>query len=39
MLRSNELNENPIGHCNTGKSNYYDIEGDLSPLTGEKKHF
>jgi hypothetical protein len=27
------------GWCYTGKHNYYDIEGDVSPLTNEKTYF
>ncbi len=28
------LNNNNAGYCCTGKSDYYDIEGEVSPLTG-----
>ncbi len=34
-----KLNENATALCWTGKLNYYDIEGDVSPLTGEKEKF
>ena len=39
LLRGDKLNENAEARCWTGKSNYYDIEGDVSPLTGEKENF
>ena len=30
------LNQHNKGECWTGKDHYYDIEGDLSPLTNQK---
>jgi hypothetical protein len=39
LLTGNMLNNNNEGRCLTGKSNYYHIEGDVSPLTGEKEKF
>jgi hypothetical protein len=33
------LNEHNQGCCFTGKGCYYDIEGDLSPLTNQKGNF
>ena len=33
------LNGKNNGYCYTGKSNFYDIEGDLSPLTNQKDYF
>ncbi len=40
VLRGDKLNEKyAAAYCLTGKSNYYDIEGDVSPLTGEKREF
>ena len=36
---SNPINGYNNGYCYTGKSNYYDIEGAVSPLTGEKDRF
>ena len=38
-LYGDKLNENAYARCRTGKSYYYDIEGDVSPLTGEKNNF
>ncbi len=34
-----QLNAHNIGWCKTGKSSYYDIEGDKSPLTNQKDDF
>jgi hypothetical protein len=34
-----ELNQHNKGVCFTGKDNYYDIEGDMSPLTNQKDRF
>jgi len=39
LLTGDILNNNNEGRCNTGKDRYYDIEGDVSPLTGEKEKF
>jgi hypothetical protein len=39
LLTGNILNNNNEGRCCTGKGKYYDIEGDKSPLTGEKDEF
>ncbi len=36
---SDTLNNNNAGYTRQGKSNYYDIDGDVSPLTGEKDRF
>jgi hypothetical protein len=33
------LNEHNEGCCVTGKDRYYDIEGDVSPLTNENFSF
>ena len=33
------LNNHNEGYCWTGKDKFYDIEGDVSPLTNQKKHF
>jgi hypothetical protein len=33
------LNQHNQGECWTGKDRYYDIEGDVSPLTNQKDHF
>jgi hypothetical protein len=33
------LNQHNQGYCNTGKQWYYDIEGDVSPLTNQKGAF
>jgi hypothetical protein len=33
------LNQHNGGRCYTGKGNYYDIEGDVSPLTNQKNKF
>ncbi len=33
------LNQHNQGVCYTGKGNYYDIEGDVSPLTNQKERF
>ncbi len=39
-LTGDKLNENAeYALCLTGKYNHYDIEGDVSPLTGEKNKF
>ena len=40
LLRSDTtLNQHNKGWCKTGKWRYYDIEGDVSPLTNQKDHF
>jgi hypothetical protein len=33
-VEGSTLNSNNAGYCWTGKSRYYDIEGEVSPLTG-----
>jgi len=33
------LNQHNKGFCYTGKQYYYDIEGDVSPLTNQKGGF
>ena len=33
------LNAPNYGLCYTGKATYYDIEGDVSPLTNQKDQF
>ena len=33
------LNQHNQGYCYTGKGKYYDIEGDVSPLTNQKDRF
>jgi hypothetical protein len=33
------LNQHNKGWCYTGKDRYYDIEGDVSPLTNQKEEF
>ena len=33
------LNQHNKGYCWTGKDKYYDIEGDVSPLTNQKNYF
>ncbi len=33
------LNQHNQGWCYAGKNNYYDIEGDVSPLTNQKNTF
>jgi hypothetical protein len=33
------LNQYNGGRCRTGKDKYYDIEGDVSPLTNENIYF
>ncbi len=33
------LNQHNKGECRTGKGTYYDIEGDVSPLTNQKDNF
>jgi hypothetical protein len=33
------LNKHNEGVCFTGKDNYYDIEGDVSPLTNQEDFF
>ena len=33
------LNEHNEGYCKTGKGRFYDIEGDVSPLTNQKTQF
>jgi hypothetical protein len=33
------LNKHREGYCLTGKDRYYDIEGDVSPLTNQKDRF
>ena len=33
------LNQHNTGGCVTGKGHYYDIEGDVSPLTNQKWNF
>jgi hypothetical protein len=33
------LNQHNEGYCVTGKGRYYDIEGDVSPLTNQKINF
>ena len=33
------LNENNGGNCYSGKLCWYDIEGEVSPLTNQKKEF
>jgi hypothetical protein len=33
------LNGYHNGRCWTGKANYYNIEGDVSPLTNQKERF
>jgi hypothetical protein len=33
------LNQYNQGWCYTGKHRYYDIEGDVSPLTNQKERF
>ncbi len=38
-LSGDKLNENANARCYTAKSNFYDIEGDVSPLTGEINYF
>ena len=35
FVRGDTLNEDNGGYCRTGKGNYYDIEGDVSPLTNQ----
>jgi hypothetical protein len=40
MVRSDTtLNQHNQGYCWTGKGYYYDIEGDVSPLTNQKYNF
>jgi hypothetical protein len=40
LLRSDStLNKQNEGICCTGKDRYYDIEGDVSPLTNQKDDF
>ena len=40
LLRSDTtLNEHNEGFCYTGKNRFYDIEGDVSPLTNQKGQF
>ncbi len=36
---STALNKQDEGRCFTGKDRYYDIEGDVSPLTNQKDNF
>jgi len=38
-LSAGNLNNASYAKCFTGKDKYYDIEGDVSPLTGEKDSF
>jgi hypothetical protein len=38
-VRDDPLNAPNNGWCFTGKHNYYDIEGDVSPLTNQKHPF
>ncbi len=37
LLTGSILNNDNEGRCKTGKDRYYDIEGDVSPLTDEKE--
>ena len=39
VTSSTSLNEKNEGRCRTGKHNFYDIEGDVSPLTNQKDSF
>ncbi len=39
LLTGKILNDTIEGRCWTGKDKHYDIEGDVSPLTGEKYNF
>ena len=38
-LRGTELNKPNDVDCKTGSVTYYNIEGEVSPLTGEKNKF
>ena len=35
-IRGDTLNSNNEGGCYTGKDRFYNIEGEVSPLTGQK---
>jgi hypothetical protein len=39
LTSDSTLNKYNGGYCCTGKGNYYDIEGDVSPLTNQKNYF
>jgi hypothetical protein len=39
VTSTSTLNKHNEGGCGTGKSRYYDIEGDVSPLTNQKERF
>ena len=39
VISLSKLNNNNEGYCYTGKKYYYDIEGDVSPLTNQKNKF
>jgi hypothetical protein len=39
LISYSTLNNHNEGWCRTGKNRYYDIEGDVSPLTNEKERF
>ncbi len=39
VISDTTLNQHNQGWCRTGKQYYYDIEGDVSPLTNQKDRF
>jgi hypothetical protein len=39
LTSDSTLNNHNEGWCKTGKGRYYDIEGDVSPLTNQKDLF
>jgi hypothetical protein len=39
VISDTTLNQHNKGECVTGKGYYYDIEGDVSPLTNQKDKF
>jgi hypothetical protein len=39
LTSSSTLNNHNEGRCYTGKNRFYDIEGDVSPLTNQKGGF
>ena len=39
LTSTSTLNKHNQGWCLTGKDKYYDIEGDVSPLTNQKDYF
>jgi hypothetical protein len=39
VISDTTLNQHNEGRCYTGKDRYYDIEGDVSPLTNQNRYF